>query len=288
MKRALLTLVLLGCTRDPSTQPVAKASASGAAALSSAPPAPASDTPPATFAITPVRPIEELRVEALAATPPPQDPSLKKPELVELVKLDATIQLDVRYATTNNFVGARLYDEPRAFLQRPAAEALIRVHRALARSGYGLLVHDAYRPWYVTKMFWDATPADKHIYVANPAKGSRHNRGCAVDLTLYELASGKVVEMPSGYDELSERAKPSYRGGTEEQRRRRDLLGAAMAVEGFTVNEEEWWHFDYKDWRLYPVTNLTFDRIGADSRDGGTGSGSERAHDFAPRSAGSR
>ena len=152
------------------------------------------------FHITPVRPIAELRAEALAATPPVEQGTLRPSDLVELIKLDPTIRLDIRYATANNFLGTPLYEEARAFLQRPAAEAVVRVHRALAAKGYGLLIHDAYRPWYITKIFWDATPPDKHQYVADPAHGSRHSRGCAVDLTLFDRSTGRAVDMPSGYD----------------------------------------------------------------------------------------
>ncbi|HEY8132341.1 MAG TPA: M15 family metallopeptidase [Thermoanaerobaculia bacterium] len=210
------------------------------------------------FHITPVRPVEELRIEALAATPPIEEGSFRPSDLVEVISLDPTIRLDIRYATSNNFLGTPLYEAPRAFLQRPAAEAVVRVHRALAAKGYGLLIHDAYRPWYITKIFWDATPPDKHQYVADPAHGSRHNRGCAVDLTLFDRSTGRVIEMPSGYDEMSERAHPDYTGGTDEQRKNRDLLRNAMETEGFAVYEYEWWHFDYKDWHSYAVENIRF------------------------------
>ncbi len=192
----------------------------------------------------------------------PQDPGARRrPELVELVKLDSTINLDIRYATSNNFLGRPVYRQARAFLQRPAAEALIRVNRRLRNKGYGLVVFDGYRPWSVTKIFWDETPADKKQFVADPGKGSRHNRGCAVDLSLFDLKTGKQVEMPSGYDEMTGRAYPDYQGGTEEQRRLRDLLRAEMEAEGFIVYEFEWWHFDYKDWREYQILNLGFDQI---------------------------
>ena len=134
----------------------------------------------------------------------------------------------------------------------------MRVHKKLAERGYGLLIHDAYRPWHVTKIFWDATPPDKHQYVADPAHGSRHNRGCAVDLTLFDRSTGRAVEMPSGYDEMSERAHPDYSGGTSEQRKNRALLRSAMEAEGFTVYEFEWWHFDYRDWHSYAVQNVRF------------------------------
>lgn len=187
---------------------------------------------------------------------PPQEPGpFRKPDLVELHKVDKSIKLDIRYATANNFLGRPVYAKPRAYLQRPAAEALVRVSKRLRSRGYGLIVFDGYRPWSVTKIFWDVTPADKKEFVADPAKGSRHNRGCAVDLSLYDLKTGLEVEMPSGYDEMSERAHADYQGGPAEARRLRDLLRAAMEAEGFTVYPPEWWHYDYKDWREYPITD---------------------------------
>ena len=225
---------------------------------------------PKFFRIEPVRPVSELLPIALAATPPEEAGDFRASDLVELVSIDSTIKLDIRYATTNDFLGTPLYSQARAFMQRPAAEALARVQKSLAPEGYGLLVHDAYRPWYVTKIFWDATPADKHQFVADPATGSRHNRGCAVDLTLYTLRDGRAVEMPSLYDEMSERAYPDYAGGSDVQRQRRDLLRRHMEAEGFTVYEHEWWHFDYRDWKSYRVQNVRFEDIGHDQ----VGSGS--------------
>jgi zinc D-Ala-D-Ala dipeptidase len=213
------------------------------------------------FHVTPVRPIAELLPVALAAAPPAESGEFRPPDLVELITLDPTIRLDVGYATTRNFLGTPLYGQARAFLQRPAAEALVRVQRSLAAEGYGLLVHDAYRPWYVTKLFWDAMPPELHRFVADPAEGSRHNRGCAVDLTLYDPKTGREVEMPSAYDEASERAYPTYTGGTSEQRRLRDLLRRHMEGQGFTVYEFEWWHFDYHDWKSYRIQNMRFEDI---------------------------
>jgi len=213
------------------------------------------------YRITPLRPIEELRSEALKAEPPHESGSFRRAELVELVTLDPTIKLDIRYATANNFLSTAVYSQARAFLERPAAEALVRANHALKAQGYGLLVHDGYRPWYVTKIFWDATPADKRIFVADPKDGSRHNRGCAVDLTLYDLRTGKKVDMPSLYDEMTERAYSSYDGGTAEEKQHRAILRQAMENEGFTVLPEEWWHFDYKDWKQYPILNVKFEDI---------------------------
>ena len=215
-----------------------------------------------TFRLKPLRPVQELEKEALTAQPPLEQGKFRQPDLVELIKLDATIKLDIRYATTNNFLSTPMYSQARAFLQRPAAEALVRAQHSLREKGYGLLVHDAYRPWYVTKMFWEATPDDKKIFVADPKEGSKHNRGCAVDLTLYDLKTGKAVKMPSGYDEMSERAYADYAGGTAEERARRAVLREAMEKEGFTVYPQEWWHFDYKDWKQYPIMNVRFEEMG--------------------------
>ncbi|HEX5271040.1 MAG TPA: serine hydrolase, partial [Gemmataceae bacterium] len=163
-----------------------------------------------TFKIKPLRPVPELRAEALKATPPEEKGDFRKPDLVDLTTLDDTIKLDIRYATDNNFLGTPLYTSAKAFMQRPAAEALARVNKALTAEGLGLLVYDAYRPWYVTKMFWEATPEKQRIFVADPSKGSRHNRGCAVDLTLYDRKTGKPVEMVGGYDEMTDRSFPDY------------------------------------------------------------------------------
>ena len=193
--------------------------------------------------------------------PPREAGPFRKPELVELVKLDPTLHLDIRYATRNNFLGRPVYTEARAFLQRPAAEALARVHQALKRQGYGLLIFDGYRPWSVTKIFWDATTEDKKQFVADPARGSRHNRGCAVDLSMFDLGTGKEVSMPSLYDEFTERAAIDYKCGSPESTRLRDLLRASMEAEGFMVYEPEWWHYDYKDWKQYPILNLSFSEI---------------------------
>ena len=216
--------------------------------------------------VRPLRPVPELLKAARSTEPPKESGDFRQSDLVELTKLDPTIKLEIRYATTNNLFAAVFYSEPRAFMQLPAAEALVHVNRKLKQMGYGLLVHDAYRPWYVTKVFWDATPDDKKKFVADPSKGSRHNRGCAVDLTLYDLKTGKPVEMVSTYDETTDRAYPDYPGGTSLQRWQRDLLRAAMEAEGFTVYEAEWWHFDYQDWQEYRIANVPFDQIGSNRK----------------------
>jgi D-alanyl-D-alanine dipeptidase len=202
--------------------------------------------------------LEQLRSDALRALPPDEQGEFRPDDLVEVVRLDPTLQLDVRYATADNFLRAPIYPEARVFLQRPAAEAVVRANAALRAQGYGLRLFDGYRPWYVTQLFWDATPPEQRAYVADPAQGSRHNRGCAVDLTLYDLRTGLEVPMPSGYDDFTERAHPDYAGGTPEQRAARDLLRRTMEAEGFTVYANEWWHFDYRDWASYRIGNTMF------------------------------
>ena len=216
--------------------------------------------------ITPLRPVPELIREAKLASPPQQPAGLRTADLVDLSTLDSTIRFDIRYATTDNFIGTVFYSQARAFLQRPAASGLLAAHQWLRERGYGLLIHDAYRPWYVTKVFWDATPDSLRWLVANPANGSRHNRGAAVDLTLYDLKTGEPVEMVGTYDEATARSLPDYPGGTERQRWHRELLRTAMEQNGFTVYPEEWWHFDFDGWREYPILNATFEELQAVGR----------------------
>lgn len=213
------------------------------------------------FKIQPLKPFKTLRDVALKSTPPVEKGQFLQTELIEPSALYPNIKLDIRYAGNRNFMGQKFYDEPRAFLQRPAALALIRVAQNLEKEGLGLWIFDAYRPWYVTKMFWDATPQSKRYFVANPQKGSKHNRGCAVDLTLYDLKTSKTLPMPSLYDEFSKRAYPNYMGGTAAENANRAKLIRAMQQEGFTVNEGEWWHFDYRLWRGYQIGTKRFDEL---------------------------
>lgn len=206
--------------------------------------------------------MKDLRASALKASPPVE--TGKQPgDLAELIKIDPGFHLDVRYASTNNFMGVPFYPSAQAFLQRPAAQALARAHHRLAKNGYGIVVHDGYRPWYVTKMFWDATPPSGRDFVANPSEGSRHNRGCAADISMFELASGRIVQMPGRYDEMSARSSPIYTGGTSFERWQRDVLKDAVEAENFDVYLYEWWHFDYRGWNAYPILNVDFKDIGA-------------------------
>lgn len=216
---------------------------------------------PSILLLAPGALVSLLLVVATAQGPPVETGPFRPPDLVELIKLDPTIKLDIRYATKNNFAGRAVYKQPRAFLQRPAAEAVVRVSQELRKQGYGLVVFDGYRPWSVTKVFWDITPEDKRIFVADPSKGSRHNRGCAIDLSLFDLKTGVEVKMPSDYDEMTERSHINYECAPPEAKRLRELLRAAMLKEGFAVYEPEWWHYDYKDWKEYPIQNIKFSEI---------------------------
>jgi D-alanyl-D-alanine dipeptidase len=183
--------------------------------------------------------------------------------LVDLMAQDATLRLDIRYATANNFLGRPVYSEGRAFLRPEVARALVTAHAALKAQGFGLLVFDAYRPLSVTRLFWNELPPEKRRFVANPARGSNHNRGCAVDLSLFDLLSGREVAMPSPYDEMTARASPDFTGGPAEARRLRDLLRKALEASGFRVNRGEWWHFDHRDCPSYEVLDLSFEALDA-------------------------
>src|SRR5687768_16872694 len=199
---------------------------------------------------------------SLPDRPPREAGPFRAPDLVELVRVEPSVRLDVRYATANNFVGRPVYRQARVFLQRPAAEAVARAHRGLAARGYGLLVFDGYRPWSVTRLFWQVTPPHLREFVANPRQGSRHNRGCAVDLTLFALATGREVEMPTPYDDFTEKAAQDYAGATPAQAERRKILREAMLAEGFLIYPAEWWHFDHEDWPEYPILDVPFEELG--------------------------
>lgn len=195
---------------------------------------------------------------AAAQQAPPKEQGKREAHLVELITLDPTIKLDIRYATLNNFTGRKVYQDARALLQKPAAKAVVRVHRKLKKQGLGLVIYDGYRPWSITKLFWETVAPEQRIFVADPATGSKHNRGCAVDLSIFDLRTGRELPMPSDYDEFTERASPTYAGGTDQERRNRDLLRELMEIEGFAVNPNEWWHFDHKDWEKYAIYDISF------------------------------
>jgi D-alanyl-D-alanine dipeptidase len=168
-------------------------------------------------------------------------------DLVAVTSVNARIALDIRYATTNNFTGRRVYPEAKAFLRKPTALKLGKAQQKLEERNLSLKVYDAYRPLSVQKIFWKIMPDER--YVADPAKGSRHNRGSAVDVTMVELQSGRELNMPSGYDDFSPRAFYSFTNLPPEAVSNRALLRAVMSDCGFIPFETEWWHFDDADWQ---------------------------------------
>jgi zinc D-Ala-D-Ala dipeptidase len=196
----------------------------------------------------------------LAASPAKQ-PQPSVSGLSEITAVTTGVLLDLRYATENNFTGRVLYSQARAFLQEVAKDALMRAGRRAIEDGFGITIFDAYRPWRVTKALWDATPPNQRNYVANPKNGSRHNRGCAVDLSLHVLDTGRLVEMPSAFDDFSERAHRDFITASAEAMANRERLERYMEAEGFIGMSNEWWHFDYRDWRDFPVLDLPFEDL---------------------------
>lgn len=180
-------------------------------------------------------------------------------ELVDLAAAVPGVVLDVRYATPENFLGRALYPVPRALLRRPAAEALAAAQRELAAEGLGLKVWDAYRPYAVTVAMWE--PIRDPDYVADPAKGSRHNRGCAVDVTLVRLATGEELAMPTAHDDFSERAAHGYADLPPEALANRERLRAVMERHGFAPLPSEWWHYDFAGWERFELLDLPLDSL---------------------------
>jgi D-alanyl-D-alanine dipeptidase len=200
------------------------------------------------------RPVLLLLLAPLGALAQPVDTSL-----VDLAALDTTLRFDIRYATADNFTGVAVYPAARALLRHEAAVALLAVQQELRAEGPGLLIWDAYRPLSVQRVFWSLVPDER--YVADPAKGSRHNRGAAVDLTLCDL-EGRPLPMPTAFDDFSERAHRAARGWTEEQQRNCEHLQSAMERHGFTGLPTEWWHYDLLDWQRYVVLDTPLNEVG--------------------------
>lgn len=169
------------------------------------------------------------------------------------------IVFDIRYATTNNFTGQIIYDTPRAFARKPVAEALTAIQKELREKGLGLKVFDAYRPYAATVKFYEVYPDTN--FVAAPWHGSRHNRGCAVDVTLVDLRTGKQLPMPTPFDDFSEKAAPAYMQLPDTVIKNRQILIDVMTSHGFSTYPYEWWHFDFKGWGNYKLTDLPFEAL---------------------------
>ena len=177
--------------------------------------------------------------------------------LVDLASLG--IPLDIRYATADNFMKKSLYPVAKAYLRAPVARALANVHRELATRGLGIKVYDAYRPYRVTEAMWE--PIRNPDYVADPAKGSRHNRGAAVDLTLIDLKSGAELPMPTGYDDFSERAAHAFTDLPPETLANRAILREVMTKHGFEPLPSEWWHYDFKGWERFALMDVGLEEL---------------------------
>lgn len=179
--------------------------------------------------------------------------------MVDLEKAIEGIATDIRYATENNFTGEVIYTEPRAFVRNPVAEALGKVQDSLAVHKIGLKIYDAYRPYAATLKFYEVYPNTN--FVANPRYGSKHNRGCAVDLSLVELSSGKELPMPTGFDEFSAKAGMAYTNLSDTVLANRRLLSGVMTYFGFEQNPSEWWHFDFTGWKNFALMDLSFSEL---------------------------
>lgn len=177
-------------------------------------------------------------------------------ELIELRKMIPDLVLDIRYATANNFMNQVMYPQARAFARKPVAEQLKKIQADLRKRGYGLKIYDAYRPYAITVSFYKK--ASDKSFVANPSKGSKHNRGCAVDLTLIDFKTKKEIQMPTPYDSFAPEAAAAYQKLPLVVVRNRDFLIRTMRAHGFRVIKNEWWHYDFIGWQNYALLDIPF------------------------------
>lgn len=179
--------------------------------------------------------------------------------LVEISKVIPGIKLDIKYATTDNFMHRAMYTQARAFARAPVVAALKQVQAALKLKGLGLKIYDAYRPYAVTVDFYKMTPDTN--FVADPKYGSKHNRGCAIDLSVVDLKTGKELNMPTPFDSFSRKAAAAYPELSAEQLQNRQLLKDVMEAHGFKQLKSEWWHFDFNGWQQYELLDVPFARL---------------------------
>lgn len=180
-------------------------------------------------------------------------------ELVDLQRFIPGLVLDIRYATTNNFTGEKIYNLARAYARRPVAEALKKIQAELKPQGFGIKIFDGYRPYKATVKFYELYRDT--TYVASPYRGSRHNRGCALDLTVINLNTGKELEMPTGYDSFKKEAWPTTPVADPAIRKNRTFLITVMEKHGFKVNSSEWWHYDFVGWKKFEVLDIDFEEL---------------------------
>lgn len=186
-------------------------------------------------------------------------------ELIDLEVSIPNVMLDIRYATTNNFTGEKIYMSPKAFARKPVAEALKKAQAEFNKQGVGIKIYDAYRPYAATVKFYEVYKDT--TFVASPYRGSRHNRGCAIDMTLIDMKTGEELKMPTGYDAFVKEARPTSPVKDEVVKKNRDLLITVMSKYGFRVNSAEWWHFDFKGYQAYEVLDIAFEELEKQIRD---------------------
>lgn len=203
-----------------------------------------------------------LALSAHAEAPPapvrdPQAPAVR--QLVDLAKLDPALRFELRYATPDNFTKTTLYPVARAYMNREAADALLKVQRELAAQGFGLKIFDAYRPLAVQQKMWDLIRDER--YVSNPSlNAGRHTRGTAIDLTLVDR-DGKELPMPTPFDDFTERAHRDAKGIPADAARNSKLLESTMLKHGFLPYPFEWWHFDFRDWKSHPPLDVPLELL---------------------------
>jgi D-alanyl-D-alanine dipeptidase len=180
-------------------------------------------------------------------------------ELINLETFIPGIVLDIRYATKNNFTKEQIYNVPRAYARKPVAIGLKKAQEEFKKSGVGIKIFDAYRPYAATVKFYEVYPDT--TFVASPYRGSRHNRGCAIDMTLIDLKTGRELDMPTGYDAFVKAARPTYPVNDEKIKKNRALIIDVMAMYGFRVNSSEWWHFDYRGYKAFSVLDISFEEL---------------------------
>ncbi len=185
----------------------------------------------------------------------------QKNEMIELKSMIPDIQYDLKYATKNNFTGKRMYPSAtnQTYLVKDAALALQKVAAALKSMNLGIWVWDAYRPYRATVKFWKLIHDER--YVANPSKGSGHNRGIAIDMSIYQLSDGKLIEMPTGFDNFSDSAHHGFMQLAENKIQNRALLKSLMEKHGFRSFDSEWWHYSWPNDKNYEVLNLSFKQL---------------------------
>ena len=180
-------------------------------------------------------------------------------ELIDLEKFIPGLFIDVRYATENNFAKTKFYESQKVFLRSPAAVALNKIQKELLQQNISLKIYDAYRPYSVTEKMWEFVHDAR--YAADPKTGSRHNRACAVDVTLVDIKTKNELEMPTPYDDFTEKAHHNYNNLSENILKNRELLKTVMTKYGFESLDSEWWHYDFSGWKNFELLNIPFEEL---------------------------